>query len=79
MSNEEQRLINALLPFGNPTNIYISDDVLTFHLVNPFGGANLETIMKIQETVLTEFPEYKFIAKMVNDDHFFWTVLVKEK
>lgn len=78
MTHEEQKLFDILHPCGKPTNIYISDSVLTFHLINPIGGANLVSVMNIQKTVINEFPEYKFIAKMVNDDDFFWAVLVKK-
>ncbi len=79
MTEKEAKLIDILIPLGKPTNICVTNTLLTFDLKNPKGGCTVDTVSLIQRTVIGAFPEYKYINKMVNDETHFWAVLVTTK
>ena len=79
MTIKERELVKVLSFYGEPTNICITESLLTFDLKKPKGGANMETVVNIQYVIINHFPEYKYIHKMVNDETHFWTVLITDK
>ena len=79
MTEKEAKLIDILIPLGTPTNICVTDTMLTFDLKDPHGGCKADDVFVIQRTIFQAFPEYKYINKMVNDETHFWAVLVTKK
>ena len=79
MTKDERKLLDLLIPFGDPRNILIVDFILTFDLRDPNFGESIEGVIKLQDIVREEFPEYFYIHKMVNDKNSFWIVLMKKR
>ena len=77
MTDKEAKLIDVLMPFGIPTNIMITDDILTFDLKEPVFESNMAGLLEFQKVLIKEFEEYRFIHKLENDDNHYWTVLMK--
>jgi len=79
MTKLEQKLFDVLIPFGEPTNILIYDNVLTFNLLTPKHGTEPEGVKEIQKTVIDAFPEYFIARKLVNNKLYYWAVLIKDE
>lgn len=78
MTTEEIKLLNVLVSFGNPTNLLIVDSVLSFDLLDPEFGESINGVTELINTVKSEFPEYIYIHKLVNDKNSYWAVLRKK-
>ena len=78
MTDQETRLYEFLSKYGEPTNIFVSDSVLTFCLVKPTFETNMTMVLNFQKELLEYFPEFNILKKVQNNTEQFWTVLLKE-
>lgn len=79
MNNTEERLLTFLVNYGEPNNILVYKNLMTFVLKNPTFETNMTLVIKFQEALLKEFPEFNILKKLVNNKEQFWTVLLKDE
>jgi len=78
MANDEIKLYEFLEKYGEPQNIFIGNNILTFNLLNPVFGYTMTAVIKFQEELGKLFPKYVVLNKIHNDQKHYWIVLLKE-
>jgi len=72
MTHLDFKLYDWLANYGNPTNVFVFETMLSFDLKNPKFGENAQGVFNFQQELMELFPEYTNIIKLNNNkDHFF--------